>query len=94
MPYVLVRHKLADFAKWRPIYDAHGAARKTAGSKGARLFRNADNPNETVMLFEWSDLDSARRFADSEDLRQAMTRAGVADRPDIYFLDEAGRSDA
>jgi quinol monooxygenase YgiN len=94
MAHVLVRHKVTDFATWKPIYDAHGATRKASGCRQAWLFRNAENPNEAVILFEWSDLESARRFIGSEDLRQTMTRAGVADRPDIYFLDEVGRSSA
>jgi hypothetical protein len=29
-----------------------------------------------------------RRFAGSDDLRETMQRAGVADQPDIYFLEE------
>jgi heme-degrading monooxygenase HmoA len=53
------------------------------------VFRNATDPNELVILFEWSDLEQARQFAQSEDLRQGMQRAGVVDQPDIYLL-EAG----
>jgi heme-degrading monooxygenase HmoA len=86
MPYLIVRHKVEDYAKWKPVFDAHGATRQAKGSKGGRLFRNADDPNETVILFEWDDLEKARQFAQSDDLRQAMQRAGVADRPDVYFL--------
>jgi heme-degrading monooxygenase HmoA len=88
MPYLIIRHKVEDYAKWKPVFDAHGATRQANGSKGGRLFRNADDPNETVILFEWDDLDKARQFAQSDDLRQAMQRAGVADRPDVYFLEE------
>lgn len=88
MPYVLVRHKVADYAQWKPVYDAHATSRKAGGSKGAHLFRNAENPNETIILLEWEDLEQARQFAQSADLRQAMQRAGVADQPDIYFLEE------
>ncbi len=33
-------------------------------------------------------LDNARTFAQSQDLREAMQRAGVADQPDIYFFEE------
>ena len=94
MSYVLVRHKVKDFAKWKPVYDAHGATRKAAGSKGARLFRNVEKPKETVILFEWSDISQARAFAKSKDLREAMKRAGVTDRPDIYFLDEVEQAPA
>ena len=94
MPYVLIRHKVRNFAKWKPAYNDHGTTRKTAGSKGARLFRNVDKPNETVILFKWNRLDTARKFAKSRDLRAAMKRAGVMERPDIYFLEEVDHSRA
>lgn len=51
MNYLLIRHKVADFAKWKPAYDAHGSARGNAGLKEERLLRNIDNPNEVVLLF-------------------------------------------
>jgi heme-degrading monooxygenase HmoA len=88
MPYLLIRHKVEDYAKWKPVYDQHGTTRKASGSQGSQLFRNANDPNELVILFEWDDLEKARRFVQSEDLRRAMQRAGVADQPDIYFLEE------
>jgi heme-degrading monooxygenase HmoA len=71
------------------MYDEHGATRKASGSAGGRVFRSADNPNEVVILLEWDDLEKARQFAQSEDLRQTMQRAGVVDQPDVYFLNEA-----
>jgi heme-degrading monooxygenase HmoA len=79
---------MKDYAKWKPIYEEHGATRKANGSKGAHLFRNADNPNEVIILFEWDDLSNAKKFAQSEDLIKTMQKAGVSDKPDIYFLDE------
>jgi heme-degrading monooxygenase HmoA len=94
MPYILIRHKIEDYAKWRPDYDEHGATRKAGGCKGTHVFRNAENPNEIVILLEWDELENARQFIQSEDLREAMQRAGVADQPDIYILDDAGRTSA
>lgn len=88
MPYVLIRHKVADYAKWKIMFDEHGTIRKTSGSKGGRVFRNADDPNEVVILFEWDDMEKARGFVQSEDLRRTMQRAGVSDKPDFYYLDE------
>ncbi len=88
MPYMLIRYKVKDYAKWKPVYDEHAANRKVAGSKGARLFRKASDPDELVILFEWDSLDNAKKFAKSEDLRKMMEKAGVSDQPDIYFLEE------
>jgi hypothetical protein len=78
--------QVQDFAKWKAAYDGHLSTRKTAGLTERYVLRNADNPNEVFVLFEASDLDKARAFASSADLRQKMQEAGVADKPDIYFL--------
>ncbi|MCE8425777.1 MAG: hypothetical protein J5U17_08380 [Candidatus Methanoperedens sp.] len=88
MTYLLVRHKVKDYEKWKTLFDEHSATRKTGGSKGGRLFRNADNPDEMVIIFEWDSLEKAKKFAQSEDLKKTMQRAGVIDKPDVYFLEE------
>jgi hypothetical protein len=86
MPHVLVRSKVQDFAKWKVKYDEHLSIREAAGLTERYLFRNADNPNEVILLFEASDLGMARAFTSSDDLRQKMQESGVTDKPDIYFL--------
>jgi cysteinyl-tRNA synthetase len=85
--HMLVRHKVADFAKWKPVYDAHLSARQKAGLKEEHLFRNADDQNEVLLLFSVEDVDKAKAFTASDDLRQAMEKAGVSDKPDVYFLE-------
>lgn len=94
MPVVLVRHKVKDYARWRPLYDEDGSARKAAGCKGTQVFRSADDPNEVMLLLEWDDLAKARQFAQSADLRDTMQRAGVLGKPDVDFLHDAGRTSA
>lgn len=91
MAYLLVRHKHKDYEKWKKAFDEHSATRKTNGSKGGRLFRNADDPNEMVVIFEWDNLEKAKKFAQSEDMKKTMQRAGVIDKPDLYFLEEIER---
>jgi hypothetical protein len=86
MPYLLVRHKVSDFSKWKPVYDAHLPVRQAAGLKEKHLLRNVDNPNETFILFEAEDIQKAKEFASSADLRETMQKAGVVDKPDIHFL--------
>ena len=50
MSYVIVKYKVADYARWKPIFDADGANRQASGSKGGQLFRSGDDPNEVVIL--------------------------------------------
>ncbi|MCJ7444527.1 MAG: hypothetical protein MUO26_08365 [Methanotrichaceae archaeon] len=94
MPYMLIRHKVIDYAKWKTVYDQHVATRKASGSKGAHLFRSSDNPNEIMILFEWDELGNARKFSQSEDLIKRLQMAGVIDKPDIYFLDKVEQTPA
>ena len=91
MPYILVRHKVDDFAKWKPKFDEHSGARKAAGSKGGVLFRSADDPNEMVILMEWDDLKKAKEFSRSDELRERLKQDGVLGQPDLYYLEEVDK---
>ena len=91
MPYMLIRHKVQDYDRWKSAFDDHAPMRQAAGSKGGYLFRSADNPNEIVLIMEMEDLERARQFVGSDDLRQAMEGAGVTGPPEIRFLELADR---
>lgn len=86
MAYLLVRHKVADFGKWKPVYDAHQSARAAASLRDRLILRGLDNPNDVVILFEVGDVAKARAFTSSADLKTAMQNAGVVDKPEIQFL--------
>ncbi len=91
MPSLFIRCHVADYLAWRAVFDEYEPTRLANGSQGGWLFRNADDPDEVLLLLAWDDLERARLFADSDDLREAMARAGVTDRPDIWFLEDVGR---
>jgi heme-degrading monooxygenase HmoA len=88
VPHLLVRVKVEDYAKWKPIFDQFAAVRKANGSKGGNLFRDADGSNEITVLYEWDNLENAHKFAQSEEWKKAMQKAGVIGQPDFYFLDK------
>ena len=86
MTYLLVRHRVADFASWKTSYEKHRSARAAAGLKEKEVLHDLDDPNQVVLLFEVSDVQKAKEFSESTSLRGAMRDAGVTDKPDIYFL--------
>ena len=94
MPYVLVRNEVEDFAKWKAVFDQHAAFRENYGSLGYQLFNSVDNPNEVFILFEWDTVAHAQQFTSSDELRQAMQKAGVISRPDAFFMNAVGEGDA
>ena len=87
MAHMTIRHKVEDYPRWRKAYDAHKPAREKAGLKDLHLWRNIDDSNEVMVLFEAADIGRARSFANSPDLKEAMKGAGVVGRPEILFFD-------
>jgi hypothetical protein len=84
--YMLVRSKVRDYPEWKRGYDAHLPKRVEAGLTEKYLLRGANDQNEVIVLFEARDLNRAKTFAESTDLRETMQKVGVIDKPDIYFL--------
>ena len=86
MPYLLIRQNVADYEQWKSAFDSLSVTRQANGSRGGQLFRNASDPNELVVLLEWDVLEKAHQYAQSEELREVMQRAGVVDHSAISFL--------
>jgi heme-degrading monooxygenase HmoA len=91
MPYLLVRHKVKDYAAWKPVFDQHSHAREDSGSKGGYVFRDTADPQNVLILLEWDDIQKAREFVESSNLNEVMEQAGVADKPDVFFLETIDR---
>lgn len=88
MAHMLVRHKVADFDKWKLEYEDHRSAREASGLKDLYLWRNEGDPSEIILLFEVSDVEKAKKFTSSPDAKEKMEAAGVQDLPDVVFLSE------
>ncbi|WP_445475949.1 hypothetical protein ACT9XH_04240 [Methanococcoides methylutens] len=88
MAYLLVKHTVEDFSKWKLGFDDHESTRKENGSKGGMLFRTSEDPNSLVILLEWDNIENARKFSESDELKKKMEELGVITKPDIFFLDK------
>lgn len=88
MTNLIVRHKVNDYGKWKQVYDDFAPTRKENGVIGASVQRDASDPNTLFVTHRFNDLETARDFAESEDLKSAMANAGVAGPPQIWFAEE------
>jgi methylthioribose-1-phosphate isomerase len=86
MATMILQHKVRDYATWRPVYDAHEASRVRAGITNGRVYRNAGDANDIVILFDAADVAKARSWSASEDLATALRKAGVRGAPAIHFI--------
>lgn len=89
MAHLLIMHRVEDYAKWRAVFDDKIELRRESGEMHAHVFRNADDPSNLVVLFDWDSLENARAYSQDPRLRAAMQEAGVSGPPTVVFLDEA-----
>jgi len=88
MASMFVKHRVADFAAWKPVFDDNEAARRQAGITAHSLHRDADDPNVVIIAFRVNDIARAKEFASSDELREAMQRAGVQGPPEFWFAED------
>jgi hypothetical protein len=62
MGMMIVRHKVKDYSKWRPMFDAHVDKQKAAGLSNPRVHRSADDKSEIVIVFDTKDTKMAKGF--------------------------------
>jgi heme-degrading monooxygenase HmoA len=88
MVHVLIRHKVADYNRWKQAFDSHLNSRKHAGETGCRIFHTVDDPREVVLFLDWDAIEPARKFMKSDELRKAMQEAGVQGSPDVQYIQD------
>ncbi len=88
MASMFVRHRVADYAKWKPVFDEHETARRAAGLTAHSVHREVDDPSVVIIAFRAADIGRAKEFAGSDTLRTAMAKAGVQGQPEIWFAED------
>jgi hypothetical protein len=92
MAQVFKSTKLADYTKWRPIFDADVARRDRVGFRQIGVFQEAGNLNELVLVWETDKSAAEARsivnqmMADPE-LGVLMQKSGVQGMPKVWVAD-------
>ncbi len=76
MPFMLTRIDVRDYDTWKPMFDQDQPQARES-SKGWRLFRGVENPNEVFIQVEFASADEAREG------RERLLASGVLDRFDV-----------
>jgi quinol monooxygenase YgiN len=90
MASMFARHKVADYANWKREYDAFD--KKAHGVTAASVYRDADDPSTIIVTHTFKDINAAKEFAHSDDLRSTMKRAGVQGAPEIWYGEDIERT--
>jgi len=86
MTYMLCRNRVANFFKWKAVFDAHLEAQADSGLRLLDLWRSVDDPNNVFFRFEVTDIEKARQFINDPAAAKAGEESGVIDG-EIHFVE-------
>ena len=66
---LVIRHKVQEYAKWRPAFDGDLARQEAAGLRNPVVYRSTDDGTDIVMRWDAADKTSAMDFLDSAELQ-------------------------
>jgi len=90
MAHLFVRFKISDYGTFKAGFDA-GAEdhRIAAGSKGAQIFRDAQDPNTVSVLLKFDSLENAGKFVEfmqTPEMQKIMQDGAVAGPPEAVHV--------
>jgi len=88
MVYINLRLNVADYDRWRAVFDGMDPTRKGAGSTGVnQVYRDVENPNNVTLVLEWDNAANAKSFLANPKLKEAMDAAGVTGAPMVAAVE-------
>jgi heme-degrading monooxygenase HmoA len=87
MYYVIFMGKVKEYDKWLSTFAKDASLIKSNGGRSARLLQNLEDPYMAMVITEWENLENAKKFAESDELKDRMQASG-ASNPEIHFLEE------
>ena len=84
---VIIKHKVANFAKWKTAYESHDSTRLAYGLHNYIVARGLKDSNMVMVVLKMDDTTKAKQFAALPDLKAAMQKGGVMGAPSFLYLD-------
>jgi len=85
---LIVRHRVANFDNWKKVFDSMTEIRRAHGWLSTTVYRDGADPNIVTVVNRVKDLDGAKRYGGSAELRAGMEKAGVQGPPEVFFSEE------
>ena len=86
MNLVVVKHKVANFAKWLASFEEHDSIRLANGLHKYVIGRGLVDTNMLLVALKADDMAKAKAFAKDPSLKMAMQKGGVTGAPVISFV--------
>ncbi len=83
---LVVKHKVANFEKWKASYDEHDSVRLAYGIHSYVIGRGMQDSNMVLVALKTDDSAKAKAFVKDPSLKKAMQKGGVTGTPSISFV--------
>ena len=84
---IVTRVRFQDFDRFWGTFSGPGAEKRAEhGSRGARVLRNADDPQEALVIFDW-DREGFEAFMKDPEAPEIMASAGLQGPPQPTFVE-------
>ena len=87
MMVMTIKHKVANYAKWKPFYDGHDSARQANGLHNYVIARGTQDPNMVLIALKMDDVEKAKAMATSPGTKEIMKKAGVTGPTTFDYLE-------
>ena len=82
---LMVTHKVKDWDAWKKVFDDHKQARMDAGLIDRGLGYSDGDNHMVSIVFAVTDMQKAKAFMNSKDLKDKMAKGGVEGPPTFFF---------
>jgi quinol monooxygenase YgiN len=84
MATVFRRVRVADYDRFREVYDAGTTAREAGGMHNEQMFRNPKDPNDILIMTTVDNIEQAKAYGQSDEVRQCQRASGLLELSNYY----------
>ena len=88
MPYLIVKHNVADVAQWKRVFEENGAAAKQGGLELLHVLRDMADPSLVFVICNVTDMKKARAFTQAGAASDSAKRGTIIGTPEGWWLTE------
>jgi hypothetical protein len=81
---VFRRVLVADYQRFREVYDAGTTAREAGGMHNELMFRNPNDPNDILIMSTVDSVERAKAYGQSDEVRQRQRASGLLELSNYY----------
>ena len=88
MALLIINHVVGNYETFKEVFLDDQERRRLLGSRGARVYRVADDPNNIRVVLEFDTVEEAKHHADNLELHEAIAWAtGNVSMPSFEVLE-------